>query len=49
MTLIVMGPPLGLAGAHWQQRLRAVKRLNLALFIDAKHQSTLGRVKVEMG
>src|SRR3954463_14949035 len=47
MTLIVMGSPLGLARAHRQQRLRAVKRLNLALFIDAKHQSALWWVKVE--
>ena len=47
MTMIVMGSPLGLAGAHRQQWLRAVKRLNLALFIDAKHESALRRVKVE--
>ncbi len=47
MTLIIMGSPLGLAWAHRQQRLRAVKRLDLALFIDAKHQSALRRIKVE--
>src|SRR5271155_1382808 len=47
MTLIVMGSSLDLAGSHRQQRLRAIKRLDLGLFIDAKHQSALRRVKVE--
>ena len=36
MTLIVMGSSLDLAGSHRQQRLRAIKRLDLGLFIDAK-------------
>src|SRR6185312_4744147 len=47
MTFVVMGSPLGLAGTHRQQRLGAIKRLNLCLFIDAKHQSALRRIKVE--
>ncbi len=42
MTLVVMGAPLGLPRAHRQQRLGAVQRLDLALFIDAEHQARSG-------
>ena len=37
VAFLVMGAPLDLTRPHGQQRLRAVQRLNLALFIDAKH------------
>ena len=47
VAFVVVGAPLDLAGAHRQQRLRAIQRLDLALFIDAKHQSALRRVKIE--
>src|SRR6185436_2071297 len=37
VALLVVGTTLNLAGSHGQQRLRAIQRLDLALFIDAKH------------
>ena len=36
VALVIMAAPLGLARSHRQQRLGAVERLNLRLFIDAK-------------
>jgi hypothetical protein len=39
--------PLGLDGAHGQQRLGSVERLDLRLFVDAEHQGSVGRVEVE--
>ena len=47
VALIVVGSPLSLTAAHRQQRLYAIKCLDLALFIDAQHQSKLRRIKVE--
>ena len=47
VTLIVMTTPLNLTGPHRQQRLGAVERLDLRLFIDAQHQGTVGRVEVQ--
>src|SRR5437867_2134507 len=34
MAHIVMGAPLDLSGAHWQQRLAAIECLDLAFLID---------------
>src|SRR5208282_3866670 len=47
VALIVVGSPLSLTGAHRQQWLCAIKCLDLTLFVDAEHQSTLRRIKVE--
>jgi hypothetical protein len=47
VALVVMAASLGLPRAHRQQRLGAVERLDLRLFIDAQHQSAVGRVEIE--
>src|SRR6516165_3170117 len=47
VTLIVMGHLGGDARSERQQRLSAVKRLNLALFVHTQHQRSLGRVQVK--
>ena len=47
MPLVVVRVPLGLAGAHGQQRLGSVERLDLRLLVDAKHQGPVGRIEVE--
>src|SRR4051794_8338147 len=41
MTRVVMAAPGGLARPHGQHRLSAIQGLNLALLIDAKHDSVL--------
>src|SRR4051795_9391775 len=41
VALIIMGASLDLSGPHRQKRLRAVERLDLALFVDADHQRFL--------
>ena len=43
VTDIAMGPALGNAGHHRQDRLLAVERLDLALLIDAENQRPVGR------
>src|SRR5262245_14732086 len=47
VTLVVVRAPLDLAGAHRQQRLRAVERLDLALLVYAQHERALRRIEVE--
>ena len=47
MPRVVMGAALGPAGAHRQQRLGAVERLDLRLLVPAEHQRALGRAHVE--
>ena len=47
MPLIIVGPPLGLAGSQRQQRLHAIARLDLTLFIDARHNGAISRVQLE--
>ena len=47
VALVVMAAPLDLPRPHRQQRLSAVERLDLRLFIDAQHQGAVGRVEVE--
>src|SRR6516164_8278116 len=47
VALVVMAASLDLPRAHRQQRLSAVERLDLRLFIDAQHQGAVGRVEVE--
>jgi hypothetical protein len=42
-----VGAPLDLAGAHWQHRLGAIERLDLALLVDADDDRFLRRVDVE--
>src|SRR5215475_4240007 len=44
---VVVCPALSLSGAHRQQRLCAVERLNLALLIDAEHDGPFGRRQIE--
>ena len=44
---IVVRVPLCLARSHRKQRLRALKRLNLRLFIDAHHDRVDRRAQVE--
>src|SRR6266404_8739468 len=47
VALVVMRAPLDLAGAHRQQGLRAVKRLDLALLVHTEYQRTIRRIEVE--
>src|SRR3546814_9262170 len=47
VALVSMAAPLRLSWSHRQHRLAAVERLDLALFIDAQDQRTLGRRQVE--
>ncbi len=47
VALIVVSAPLGLPRPQGQQRLGAIQRLDLRLFIDAKHQCTIRRVEIE--
>lgn len=44
---VVMGAPFSLSGAHRQNGLSTIQRLNLGLLIDAQDQSTLGRIEVQ--
>jgi len=37
MAFVIVGAPFDLTGSHGQQRLGAIQRLNLALFIDTEH------------
>ena len=48
MALVVMAAPLDLPRPHRQQRLNAVERLDLRLFVDAQHQGAVGWVEVEL-
>ena len=47
MPLIVVSAPFSLTWPHRQERLCPIERLDLALFIDAQHQSALGRVEIK--
>jgi len=47
MTLVVVGHGAGASLLHWQPRLGAVERLNLALLIDRQDNGVVGRVDVE--
>ena len=47
VPLVIMAAPLDLPWPHRQQRLGAVERLDLRLFIDAEHQGAVGRIDVE--
>ena len=47
VPLVVVRPPLHLAGLHRQQRLRAVERLNLRLLIDAEHRGMRRRIQIQ--
>jgi len=44
---VVMGAALHLSRAHGQQRLHAVKRLDLGLLVHTQDQSPIGRVHVQ--
>ena len=44
---IVMGSSFRLPWLHGKYRLGAVKCLNLRLFVDTKHQRSLGRIQVK--
>src|SRR4029078_9758626 len=47
MTLVVVGHRPGAALLHWQARLSAVERLDLALFIDREDDGMGGRIDIE--
>ncbi len=47
MPRVVVAAALGLAGAHRQQRLGSVERLDLALLVDTQHEGAVGRRHVE--
>src|SRR5207342_3286702 len=47
VALVVVSAPLDLTGTHRQKRLRSIKGLYLALFIDADDQRLLGRIEIE--
>jgi hypothetical protein len=44
---IIVAAPLDLSEAHGQKRLAPVKRLDLTLLVNAKHDSAFGRRNVE--
>jgi len=46
VSLIVMGAPLYLAGAHRQQGLPPIEGLNLGLLIDAENHGVLRWVEI---
>ncbi len=47
VALVVMGGLLAQPGPDWQDRLRAVQRLDLRLLIHAQHDRVLRRIEVE--
>jgi len=47
MALVVVGPGSGAALLHRQARLGAVERLDLALFVERKHQRPVRWVQIE--
>ena len=47
MACVIVGAAFDLSGAHGQQRCGAIQRLNLALFVHAQDQGTLGRVQIK--
>jgi hypothetical protein len=42
-----MGAPFHLAGAHRQQRLRAIQGLDLRFFVNAEHRRVRGRIQIQ--
>jgi hypothetical protein len=47
MALVIMGHGTGAPLLHWQTRLGAIKRLDLALLIDRQDNGVIGRIDVE--
>ena len=47
MAHIIVSDALDVSEPHGQDRLRAIQRLNLTLFIHTQHQSVVGRVEVQ--
>ena len=47
VTLVIVGAPLDLTRTHRQKRLRSIKGLYLALFIDADDQRLVRRIEIE--
>src|SRR5206468_5665021 len=47
VAYVIVRPPFDLAGAHRQQRLRAIERLDLRFFIAAEHQRPIGRIQIQ--
>jgi hypothetical protein len=47
VTPVVVGATFGLPGAHGQQRLTAVERLNLRLLINTQNQRLVRRVQIQ--
>ena len=47
VALVVVAASLDLTRPHRQQRLGAVERLDLRLFIDAQHQGAVGRIDIK--
>src|SRR5947209_4226190 len=44
---VIMSPAFGLTGAHGQNRLRAIQRLNLRFLVHTQNQSFIRRIKVK--
>src|SRR6185437_9213999 len=47
VTLVIISASLDLTGPHWQDRLRPIEGLDLALLVGAQHQCPFGRVEVQ--
>ncbi len=47
MSFVIVSTSLGLTRPHRQKRLCPIKRLDLALFVNAQHESTFGRVEIK--
>jgi hypothetical protein len=47
MPDIVVGDSFDIAESHGQNRLGAIQRLNLRLFVDRQHDGVVGWVQVE--
>ncbi len=47
MPLVIVTPALGLSRLHWQDRLGAIQRLNLAFFVHTQYQRVIRWVHVK--
>ena len=47
MAVATMGAPLRYSEHHRQDRLRAIKRLNLALLVDTQHPCPIRRARIQ--
>lgn len=42
VTNVIVGDPFDIAESHWQHPLSPIQGLNLALFVNAKHDGVVG-------